>query len=66
MKSMINLKKGLYFQNELELERALCLLMESGFELQETVEVVHDVEVALAVENERLLTRYSKKKLTFF
>ena len=31
MKYGINLSKGLFFNNELELERAMMILMENGF-----------------------------------
>ena len=58
MPSSINLTKGLYFKNELELERAILLLKESGFELHQNMETYYDVEIALSVENRRLAQNY--------
>ena len=57
MKDGMVLTKGLYFKNGLELERALMILSEHGFELEESVCVAHDFEVALALENKKLASR---------
>ncbi len=59
MKRAINLTKGLYFKNESELERAMLILMENGFEPNESMETYSDVEIALSVENQRLARRYN-------
>ena len=60
MKHGINLSKGLFFNNELELERAMMILMENGFTPDQNMGTFYDIEIALSVENKRLNHYYGQ------